>query len=670
MWANDRKPLGRGFSTPQPTWNSRPRDSLVMPMSERKSSSPVHKGDLFHVVHKVPAGDSPYVRAKHVQLIEKDPSRAISLFWAAINAGDRIDSALKDMAVVMKQLNRSDEAIEAIKSFRHLCPYDAQESLDNVLVELYKRSGRIEEEVELLQHKLKNIEGVTFGGKRTKTARSQGKKIQITVEQEKSRILGNLAWAYLQQHNYGSAEQYYRKALSLEVDKNKQCNLAICLMHMNRIAEAKSLLLAVRDSPKKRQMDESCAKSFERAYQILREKESQHERSGRSEDSFYVVDNESSNSDKNGLDNWSNGCCSESSLEMSNFADGMKRYQNGKETEASLGNNSYSTCTRRKSGIFLTQPRRCSWGLEDENYREIWGKSLGGSSVRKLSFEQNKITENAFSHASGNLKSGILLTQPRRCSWGLKDEKYRERLGKSLGGSSVRKLSFEQAKITENAFSHASGNLIEEPVTCTDDNVESHSGVLLTQPRVSLGINEDQRGKWGENMVDSSPRQLSFEYKNQKEDPVDENPENLKDKAKKSWADIAEEDEEMYKELVCGDTPSKYFDGLKSKEEEEKFSDENLDTNLMYQSPYYPLSQTEAAGQELKSFYQKDGYNGTSGNAVSSRNPTARRSLYFGGDSNSLPLKEKDSFTGKNISMTRRNRLKVFTEITLLPDSP
>lgn len=72
------------------------------------------------------------------QLIDKDPSKAVSLFWAAINAGDRVDSALKDMAVVMKQLNRSDEAIEAIKSFRHLCPYDSQESLDNVLVELYK----------------------------------------------------------------------------------------------------------------------------------------------------------------------------------------------------------------------------------------------------------------------------------------------------------------------------------------------------------------------------------------------------------------------------------------------------------------------------------------------------------------------------------------------------
>lgn len=38
----------------------------------------------------------------------------------------------------MKQLNRSDEAIEAIKSFRHLCPYESQEFLDNILVELYK----------------------------------------------------------------------------------------------------------------------------------------------------------------------------------------------------------------------------------------------------------------------------------------------------------------------------------------------------------------------------------------------------------------------------------------------------------------------------------------------------------------------------------------------------
>ncbi|GMI63942.1 hypothetical protein HRI_000063500 [Hibiscus trionum] len=57
----------------------------------------------YHVLHKLPAGDSPYVRAKHVQLVDKDLEAAIGLFWKAIKAGDRIDSELKDMSVVMKQ---------------------------------------------------------------------------------------------------------------------------------------------------------------------------------------------------------------------------------------------------------------------------------------------------------------------------------------------------------------------------------------------------------------------------------------------------------------------------------------------------------------------------------------------------------------------------------------
>lgn len=53
-----------------------------------------------------------------------------------------------------------------------------------------QRSGRIEEQIEMLQVKLNHIEeGIGFGGKRTKVARSQGKKIQITIEQEYSRLL-------------------------------------------------------------------------------------------------------------------------------------------------------------------------------------------------------------------------------------------------------------------------------------------------------------------------------------------------------------------------------------------------------------------------------------------------------------------------------------------------
>ncbi|KAJ0035652.1 hypothetical protein Pint_25349 [Pistacia integerrima] len=201
------------------------------------------KDQPYHVFHKLPPGDSPYVRAKHLQLVEKDPEAAIALFWKAINVGDRVDSALKDMAVVLKQQDRAEEAIEAIKSFRDRCSKQAQESLDNVLIDLYKKCGRINEQIELLKQKLRMIyQGEAFNGKPTKTARSHGKKFQVTVKQETSRILGNLGWAYMQQGNYMAAEVVYRKAQLIDPDANKACNLCHCLIKQTRYTEAQSVL--------------------------------------------------------------------------------------------------------------------------------------------------------------------------------------------------------------------------------------------------------------------------------------------------------------------------------------------------------------------------------------------------------------------------------------------
>ncbi|EPS61522.1 hypothetical protein M569_13275, partial [Genlisea aurea] len=197
----------------------------------------------FHVLHKVPSGDGPYVRAKHEQLIEKDPEAAIAWFWEAIYSGDRVDSALKDMAVVMKQLDRTQEAIEAIHSFRAMCSRNSQESLDNVLIDLYKKSGRIDEQIELLKHKLKQIyQGEAFNGKPTKTARSHGKKFQVNITQETSKTLGNLAWAYMQKSNFVAAEVVYRKANMIDPDANKALNLCHCLLKQGRYEEAGSAL--------------------------------------------------------------------------------------------------------------------------------------------------------------------------------------------------------------------------------------------------------------------------------------------------------------------------------------------------------------------------------------------------------------------------------------------
>lgn len=239
-------------------------------MSQRKSGKQ-EASPPYGVLHKLPPGDSPYVRAKHVQLAEKNPDAAIGLFWKAINAGDRVDSALKDMAVIMKQQDRAEEAIEAIRSFRHLCSRQAQESLDNVLIDLYKKCGRLDEQIELLKQKLWMIcHGEVFNRKPTKTARSHGKKFQVTVKQETSRILGNLGWAYMQQGNFMAAEVVYCKAQMIDPDANKACNLSLCLIKLERTMEARPILLDVlqgefpgSDDPKARSRAEELLQGLE-----------------------------------------------------------------------------------------------------------------------------------------------------------------------------------------------------------------------------------------------------------------------------------------------------------------------------------------------------------------------------------------------------------------------
>ncbi|ONK74801.1 uncharacterized protein A4U43_C03F10280 [Asparagus officinalis] len=162
------------------------------------------KEESFHVIHKVPAGDSPYVRAKHLQ---------------------------------------SRQCPQAIKSFRHLCSKQAQDSLDNLLIDLYKKCGQIDQQIQLLKQKLRAIYlGEAFNGKTTKTARSHGKKFQVSIQQETARILGNLGWAYMQQNNYDAAEVVYRKAQLVEPDANKACNLGLCLMKMGRFDDARCVL--------------------------------------------------------------------------------------------------------------------------------------------------------------------------------------------------------------------------------------------------------------------------------------------------------------------------------------------------------------------------------------------------------------------------------------------
>ncbi|EEE59475.1 hypothetical protein OsJ_11684 [Oryza sativa Japonica Group] len=116
--------------------------------------------------------DSPYVRAKQAQVIEKDPNKAVPLFWAAINSGDRIESALKDMAT---------------------------------------KCDRTKEQIEMLTLKLIFVDEELASGRwKTKLSKSHGRVVYLSLRDEKAWLLGNLAWAHMQSENYDGAEMLYR----------------------------------------------------------------------------------------------------------------------------------------------------------------------------------------------------------------------------------------------------------------------------------------------------------------------------------------------------------------------------------------------------------------------------------------------------------------------------
>ncbi|XP_050370058.1 uncharacterized protein LOC126788133 [Argentina anserina] len=666
MWVRDRSFQRAGFFTPPPR-KSGPANPP--PMSERKRVSP--RCDLFHVAHKVPAGDSPYVRAKQVQLIDKNPSKAISLFWAAINAGDRVDSALKDMAVVMKQLDRAEEAIEAIKSFRHLCPYDSQESLNNVLIELYKRAGRIEEEIEMLQSKLKRMdEGTAFNAKWTKTARAQGKKVQITVEQERARVLGNLAWAYMQQGNYTTAEEHYKNALALEPDKNKQCNLAVCLMCMNRITEARHLLQAVRNSSGNKPMDESYAKSFERAFEMLTELEQQsvlktiqpneNYCTGISRTPNHYVSrympmpprrwtdgpecaNVLANEQHRGslrpgscaksFDKWKKDHGVENAGDSNpNFSSNMKENRGGMGgTEVNPHENAYV------SPVIYTQPRRPCGFHDGHQRREIWGNGVG---------------RNVRAHVVRNLNAD-LRGNIRRVS------SDNDGIKKSAAGSQVVDENGKALLLSiDEGESQSSDTTVLESMKNMNASVEDdclgHNS-SSTVENVHQSPAENEKATHHQSAAET-PHQSPIET----EKPT---PDFWKYSGKKSWADMVEEEEELRSGRKTG-----YFDNG------DESDDENRNPNIM--TPQSLQFQTQVKDMSKKA-ESVDVKGVTSGNASSPRKPTTSRSLVFDKQQESESvdyfstspiakeaLNGKSSIYSNNLKLKRRNRLQSFQDIT------
>lgn len=167
----------------------------------------------------IPKGDNPYARAKRAQLIEKDLEKAKKFFNEAIIKGDNTESAIKDLAAILIQLNRPNEAVELIELNKHRIRN--QESLDNLLINLYQNAKLYDNALSLLQKKLRKIN---------------------TVDQ-KIQILGQIGSCYIKKEDYKEAIKFYNEILRIQPDNIPATrNIAICLMKQNLYDEAEKIL--------------------------------------------------------------------------------------------------------------------------------------------------------------------------------------------------------------------------------------------------------------------------------------------------------------------------------------------------------------------------------------------------------------------------------------------
>ena len=135
----------------------------------------------------LPKGKGPYARAKRAQLVDLDLQKAEELLNQAIQQKDKPESAVKDLASLLNQLGRVNEAITLLennsKRTRGVSPYD------NMLATLYQHADRHDEAIRVL----KRLHGGTSGPKKnsllTRIALSH---LRCSRYDDAERVLGQL----------------------------------------------------------------------------------------------------------------------------------------------------------------------------------------------------------------------------------------------------------------------------------------------------------------------------------------------------------------------------------------------------------------------------------------------------------------------------------------------
>jgi len=107
------------------------------------------KNEMQRLGIGLPKGQGPYARAKRAQLVDQDFDRAVDLYRAAIKQRDKLESAVKDLSMLLDQLERSEEAINLLESKRK--GIRGKRPYDNILATLYQNHGHHKKAIALLE---------------------------------------------------------------------------------------------------------------------------------------------------------------------------------------------------------------------------------------------------------------------------------------------------------------------------------------------------------------------------------------------------------------------------------------------------------------------------------------------------------------------------------------
>src|SRR5579883_179392 len=166
-----------------------------------------------------PIGSNPYARGRRAVLVEKDNEKAIQFFQQAIDTQDNVEASIKELASLLGRSGRGREAIELLDQYRDRI--SNQQTVDNLLSDIYQRLGEYGPAIELLEKSL----------------------AQATTKERRARILSQIASCYLLQNDYVNAEQRFREVMNLGFNRrDAKKNVALCLVKQHRYDEAEQLL--------------------------------------------------------------------------------------------------------------------------------------------------------------------------------------------------------------------------------------------------------------------------------------------------------------------------------------------------------------------------------------------------------------------------------------------